>query len=366
MRISFTGLLIICLVSVLYGQAVKISASNPLIIYHGRSALQNNGIALISSASFAELRFSGDSCLLGLSSIAPAGDYNYVAIELDDQYEGRLKITKAQPMDYAIVSTKKSNWHLLRVYKATEAQNGLVVINYIKALKVQRVAAPPRKKVEFIGNSITCGFGSDFKEIPCSSSVKWYDQHNAYWSYASRIARSLGVDFTLSAISGAGIYRNWNSEGPTVPQQYELTYLRFDSLKKWNFSNYVPDMVLIALGTNDLSDGDGKTPRTSFDSSIFVSTYIKFIKSIYNHYPGAQIVLLTSPMLIGAKAQKLLSCLQAVRLSVTELNVSLRKIKVFEFKPMHATGCQGHPSMQEHEELSNELLPFMKQVLKGL
>jgi hypothetical protein len=33
---------------------------------------------------------------------------------------------------------------------------------------------------------------------------------------------------------------------------------------------------------------------------------------------------------------------------------------------MHATGCQGHPSMQEHEELSNELLPFMKQVLKGL
>jgi lysophospholipase L1-like esterase len=366
MRTRITGMLIFCWVSILHGQSVKTSANDPLITYHGRTAFQNNGIAMISSASFAEVCFSGDSCLLEMSSIASPGDYNYVAIELDNKYQGRIRITNNQPSEYAIAGIKKRKWHLLRVYKATEAQNGLVVINYIKAAKLQHVAGSPHKKIEFIGNSITCGFGNDFREIPCSSSAKWYDQHNAYWSYASRIARSLGVDFMLSTISGAGIYRNWNSDGPSVPQQYEHTYLRLDSLQRWNFSSYVSDVVVIALGTNDLSEGDGKTPRIAFDSTTFVSTYTKFIKSIYSHYPVTQIVLLTSPMLEGNKAQRLLSCLQAVALSVTDLKISSRKIKIFEFKPMHATGCDGHPSIQEHEEMAAELLPFMKEVMKEL
>jgi hypothetical protein len=33
---------------------------------------------------------------------------------------------------------------------------------------------------------------------------------------------------------------------------------------------------------------------------------------------------------------------------------------------MHATGCDGHPSMKEHEQMANEFLPFMKGVVKGL
>lgn len=72
----------------------------------------------------------------------------------------------------------------------------------------------------------------------------------------------MSLFFTLlSPISGAGIYRNWNSNGPTVPQQCEQAYLRLDSLKKWGFTTIVPDIVCIALKTNDLSQGEGATAR---------------------------------------------------------------------------------------------------------
>ena len=363
MKRWIASLLIICFCKNASSQTIKIAADNSLIAYHGRTIAKNGNVELIGSASYAEFQFAGDSCVLGLTNVASPGDYNYVAVELDNEYKGRIKITNTNANGYVINATQKKSWHLLRIYKATEAQNGLVVINYIKGLKFKRVVDDSKKKIEFIGNSITCGFGNDDKEIPCNNGSKWYDQHNAYWSYAPRVARSLDVDFMISAISGAGIYRNWNSDGPTVPQQYESLYLNMDSTQRWNFKNYIPDVVAIALGTNDLSGGDGKTPRNPFDSTVFVSTYINFLKTIYDHYPATQIVLLTSPMVNGKNAEKLLSCLKAVQAETFTQKISQRKIKIFEFKPMQATGCDGHPSMQEHEIMANELLPFMKQVM---
>jgi len=71
-------------------------------------------------------------------------------------------------------------------------------------------------------------------------------------------------------------------------------------------------------------------------------------------------------MLNGEKAEKLLSCLKAIRKSITQQSISPRVIKIFEFKPMQPTGCDGHPSMKEHAEMANEFLPFMKQVMKDL
>jgi lysophospholipase L1-like esterase len=366
MKRWIAGLIIICLYKNAYPQIIKIGADNSLIVYHGRTITKNGTVELISSASYAEFMFSGDSCVIGLSNIASPGDYNYVAIEIDNEYKGRIKISNTNANDYVITATKKNLWHLLRVYKATEAQNGLVVVNYIRASKLKPVARYLKKKIEFIGNSITCGFGNDDKEIPCNNGSKWYDQHNAYWSYAPRVARSVDADFMLSTISGAGIYRNWNSDGPTVPQQYESAYLRSDNAERWNFKNYIPDIVTIALGTNDLSGGDGKTPRNPFDSTVFVRTYINFLKTIYHHYPATQIILLTSPMVNGKNAEKLLSCLKIIQTEIFKQKISQRKIKIFEFKPMHATGCDGHPSMHEHEIMADELLPFMKQAIKEL
>lgn len=366
MKIFLGVLLIASSLTNAYSQNIKIAADNSIIIYHGRTINNNGNVELISSASYAEFQFTGDSCIIGLSNIASPGDYNYVAIELDNQYKGRIKIANTYAHDYVITATQKKQLHLVRIYKATEAQNGLVIVNYIKASKLKGVTETQKNKIEFIGNSITCGFGDDDKEIPCNNGSKWYDQHNSYWSYASRIARSLHADFMLSAISGAGIYRNWNSDGPTVPQQYESAYLVIDSAARWNFKNYIPDVVVIALGTNDLSGGDGKTPRRLFDSTTFVNTYIKFLKIIYGHYANAQIVLITSPMLNGEKAEKLLLCLKAVRKSITQQSISPRTIKIFEFKPMEATGCDGHPSIKEHEEMANEFLPFMKAVMRDL
>ncbi|MFN8251108.1 MAG: GDSL-type esterase/lipase family protein [Ferruginibacter sp.] len=320
-------------------------------------------VTLSASASSCTYTFSGENCVVYLKNNPPyPGDYNYINIELDGQYVGREKVDVRVAAPYIIKAVGNDMQHTLVISKATEAANGQVIITKIEA---EKLSAPQQKfktKVEFIGNSITCGFGNDM-EIPCGNGSKWYDQHNAYWSYAPRTARALNAQFMISAISGAGIYRNWNSDGPTVPQQYENTYLNTDSSNKWNFSSFVPDMITIALGTNDLSNGDGKTPRKPFDKTVFISTYENFIKTIYSHYPQAQLVLMNSPMVNGERDVLLKDCLTTIQTDINNTLKPVKPVKTFWFKSMVPKGCSYHPSMEDDDVMAQQLVPFLKTLL---
>ncbi len=366
-QITYFSLLILSVSACTAPRLTQSMATNNAITYHGRTVMNaQNEVDLISSAAYAELQFGGEMCAISLINHAPPTDYNYVAIELDNKYMGRFKVSGTSPTPLSIKAEKKADWHQLRIYKATESQNGVVTVQNIRALRLKTEPVLSQKRIEFIGNSITCGMGNDVEDIPCGNGSKWYDQHNAYWSYAAQVARVLNVDFTLSAISGAGIYRNWNSDEPTVPQQYQRTYLKLDSVQQWDFSRNTPDIVTIALGTNDLSMGDGKKTRLPFDSTVYITTYIDFIKTIYNNYPNAQIVLLNSPMVTGNRNELLMSCLQSIQAKVNEEFPDKKQVKVFAFQAVSATGCSGHPNKEEHSLMAKQLLPYMQEVLNEL
>lgn len=360
----------ICLWMVLWLNLVSMAqvntynADNKCIASQGRVLPGACGsIEMISSASLVEFQFSGDLCTICLRNISAPGDYNYVSLEVDDTYTGRLRVTGKNTQQSLIKPSAKKAWHTLRVYKATEASNGLVVFEGVQAAQIKPVANSDNRKIEFIGNSITCGMGNDNVAIPCGEGSKWYDQHNAYWSYAAITARTLGVHFMLSSISGAGIYRNWNSNGPTVPQQYESAYLRSDSLARWDFSVFIPDIVCIALGTNDLSTGDGTTARPAFDSAVFINKYVNFIGVVYSHYPHTRIVLLSSPMVNDKRSELLVACLQSVQQKASARYKGGKKISIFNFGEVPSTGCSGHPTIAEHKLMATRLVPFINQLL---
>jgi lysophospholipase L1-like esterase len=339
-------------------------ATSLSIGYYGRTLPLNQEQVLIGSASYGEFMFDGDSCVIYLRNIAPHNNYNYVSIEVDNQYFARWKVDGSEARPFAI-NTAGAKTHIARIYKATEAQNGQVVVTGIRAQNLRRPARTIRKKIEFIGNSITCGMGNDVSEIPCGTG-QWYDQHNAYFAYGPLLSRTLNLDFMLSAVSGIGIYRTWNGDAPNMPGVYESAYLHPDSIQRWNFASYKPDIVSICLGTNDLSDGDGKTARPAFDSSVFINRYATFIETLYKFYPNTQIVLLNSPMISGPKDDLLVACLNRVRDISAARFPATRNIRIFRFQPMAPKGCSYHPSKEDHMKMANELKPFMEEVVKSL
>ena len=174
---------------------------------------------------------------------------------------------------------------------------------------------------------------------------------------------ALNAQFMLSSVSGIGVYRNWNSLHPVMPDVYENLNLNTDSTKKWDFSRYIPDLVSICLGTNDFSAGDGQHERLPFDSARYVDSYISFIKTIYSHYPETQICLLTSPMVNGDNARLFERCVTAVADHFKIAQPGKKKIEVYFFKPMTPHGCDGHPDRADHKEMTDELVPFYKKVM---
>lgn len=330
----------------------------------GRTALnEKNELRLITSASGVSFDFEGDSCIVWFKNLTGSGNYGYVVIESDSTYIKRIKILDTISQRVSINGLKKQKVHQVNIIKATEASNGVIAVQKLKAQKILSRNQIPKTRIEFIGNSITCGMGNDTLEIPCGSG-QWYDQHNAYYSYASIAARTLNLEPMLSSVSGIGIYRCWNADCPAMPDVYENLQLGTDSTKRWNFSQWTPDIVSICLGTNDFSDGDGIHERKPFDSVIFIHRYLDFIQKIYTHYPQTQIVLLTSPMVHGIKAAALYRLLNTIAIQINAANMDRPGIKTFQFLPMQATGCSTHPNKAEHQVMANQLIPFLNSILK--
>jgi len=362
MNTTSTALFIACL-SLVLSAAAQTNKELPAAGLHpyGRYwRTDNNDIELISSAVHFGFRFSGTQCAL-YAYINNGAGHNYLQYELDGVYQRRIKIedSSRQPV---VIKAGKPGIHTVWVYKATEAQTGPVFIQKITGEQLQALESPVAPLIEFIGNSITCGAAADPSEVPCGTGV-YHDHHNAFYAYGPRVARALHANYILSSVSGIGIYRNWNSDGPTMPQVYEKADLQADSQRLWNFSTYTPRIVSIALGTNDLSKGDGHRPRLPFDSASYVDAYIKFVRLVRSKYPAARIALLNSPMINGDQRILLQNCIVAVKKKIDSLYPSDKPLVLYFFKPMQPRGCSYHPSIADHAILAEELTPFFRMLL---
>jgi hypothetical protein len=361
----FYALAIFCLLYSSCTSSKKITADSELpassLFPFGRYDWNDkHDLELISSAVSFGFQFTGKQCEV-FAHLNDTSAHNYLQYELDSVYQIRIKIpgNENKPV---MITANKEGIHTVWIYKATEAHTGPIFIEKITGKNVQPLKRPELPLIEFIGNSITCGAAADPSETPCGTGI-YHDQHNAYYAYGPRVARTLGVNFILSSVSGIGIYRTWNMNGPSMPQVYEKTDFQLDSKRIWDFKTYTPTVVSIALGTNDLSNGDGKHERAPFDSAVFVSNYIKFVQLVKSKYPSAQIALLSSPMINGERRILLQNCLTAVKENIDSLYPANKKVALYFFKPMQARGCSGHPNVEDHAILAEELTPFFKGLL---
>lgn len=319
----------------------------------------NNNLELISTAIHFGFSFEGNECRI-YASLPNPGSHNYLQYELDGRYQKRLRVSgdSSEPI---VLTAPKAGHHTVWIYKATEATTGAILIQKIEGNKVRSVQKAAAPLIEFIGNSITCGAAADASEIPCGSG-EYQDHHNAYYAYGPRVARELKANYIVSSVSGIGVYRNWNSDGPTMPQVYEKIDFQEKNPENWNFKKYAPKVVSIALGTNDFSKGDGVKQRLPFDSVAFVNAYIRFVQLVKSKYPKAQIALLSSPMIGGTSRTILQNCLSAVKEETDAANPSARPVALFFFEPMQPHGCAGHPSVEDHAILAKQLLPFFRKL----
>ena len=319
----------------------------------------SESLELISTGAHFGFTFEGRSCRM-LTSLAGSG-HNYLQYEMDGAYQKKIRLDG--PSSATTLTASTDGKHTVWIYKATEATSGPIFIQRIDGTNVQPLSIPRLPLIEFIGNSITSGALSDPSEVPCGKG-EYLDQHNAYYAYGPRVARALGVNFMISSVSGIGIYRNWNSDGPAMPQVYTRPDFLDATPETWNFSLFPPEIVSIELGTNDFSNGDGSAKRKSFDTTAFINGYLSFLITVKSKYPTAQIALLSSPAVTGGNARLLEAMLQLIKQKIDQRYPNDRTVAVFYFKPMELHGCIGHPSVEDHAAMAAALAPFYRGLLR--
>ncbi len=340
------------------------SPDSDRIQWHGRMVQDKSGNRqLISSASGIKFRFTGDKCTIWLRNEVPAGNYNYISIVLDGIHQERKAIRADTFIPLEIKALKAAPFHEVELYKETEALIGMIAIHKIEADSLIAFPEEKRKKIEFIGNSISVGMSDDPSLVPCDKG-KWFDQHNAYDTYGPVTARALNLDYMISGVSGIGIYRNWNSDSPVMGTVYDQANMSANPNElQWDFRLFTPDIVTVCLGTNDLSLGDGVTPRLPFDSTKFINAYVVFVQKINTHYPDAKIILLNTPLVGYANTEMLNACLESVKKKAESSIKQLKPMSVFAFTMIEGKGCGGHPDLIQQKRMADELIPVIKKML---
>ncbi len=325
------------------------SASHPLIQYTGRMDMRNRSLPRAwSPGVYMTLRFTGSNLTAVINDQELWNkNHNYLQIIVDDKMQ---RIQTRSKNNHISISNLADTVHTLIICKNTESNIGYIEFAGVYCNALLPASPAPKRKIEFIGNSITCGTGSDVSDVPCGKGL-WQDQHNAYMAYGPLTARALQAQWHLSAVSGIGLVHSCCNMNIIMPPVFDKIDMRGDSLQ-WDFNLFQPDVVTVCLGQNDGVQND----------TIFCKAYIDFIQQLRNHYPHAQIVLLTSPM--ANEALKVVLKKQ-IRTVVKQLHkMGDKKISYYFFSRSFNSGCDYHPDLAEHRIIAKELTTYLKKRMR--
>jgi lysophospholipase L1-like esterase len=354
------------------GSSIKgttfIAADDSLFAYTGRIDYRNpKQLRFAHTGVSIRFRFEGTVCVLHLKNKSN-GQYadgtpykNYYTIVVDNQKPQTYSVSN----DDAVIRLKglSKGVHEVLVFKRNEA---LVGEGIFEGIEIQQGATllplgkTKSRKIEFIGNSITCGYGNEGSSKDCNFSP---ETQNGYMAYGAITARRLNADYSAVAYSGRGIYRNYDG---TTNETMALIYDRVfpDSIQspKWTYHQWQPDAIVINLGTNDFATG---IP----DSVVFVNTYLNFLKRLRYYYPDAALFCIEAPMVSDSYPPQALSHTRLSRYIRAAQNrmhdIGEKNVHVFfpSRQKEEDWGCDYHPNTKRHEKMADELSKYIKTTL---
>ncbi len=295
---------------------------------------------------------------------------NYYTIIVDDSVHHVLE-AKQGKHTYALVSGLKTGKHTIEIFKRTECAVGstrFLGFSTPEGNVIERPIAKTRS-IEFIGNSITCGYGNEASNAapPAGSPNTGFHSKNEnnYLAYGAITARNLNASYRCVAYSGRGMYRNntGSMEG-TMPKIYQRIFPDESSSVLWDVKKEQPDVLVVNVGTNDFyleSEGN------FVNESVFTKTYLAFLEELRRVYPNTKIICAVGNMMSDywpegrqcwTRIQKLVSDVVAER--NTKGDAAVHYFKLDPQTPPY--GEDWHPSIATHRKMASALTPFIKKV----
>ena len=351
-RLKFSFLLLLLLGELVFPQ-VRIKPDHAYLQYTGRIDFSDpEAPVFFWHGTSVRANFQGNTLAIILDDSLGASYYN---VFVDSDFSHPLVIDcDTGKQVYSFPSRLKDGSHQLLIFRRTEASTGptrFLGLLLGETGKLLPPPAPPSRRLEFYGNSITCGMGN---EAPDDAPDNNLAEENNFLSYAAITARNLEAEYVCIAKSGIGILISWFD---LVMPDYYYRLNPDDPGSRWDFSRYVPDVVVINLFQNDSWLINRLHPVP--DSTTIVHAYADFVRKVRREYPRAFIVCTLGSMDAVAPGSPWPGYIeQAVRLLRDQDRDRNLAIYFFPF-----TGWRKHPRVRHHRVMADSLTAFLRRTL---
>ena len=242
-------------------------ASDSRITWIARTLVEGDNVSFDWSGSRCRIRFQGNYLAIKVSDTGK--EFFNLWFDREPDYEAD-KIITVTGQDTLIVLVNEADLaarygkkvpaeHFVTLMKRNEGEQGITTVHAVVTRGALLQADPVKDRViEFIGDSYTCGYGS---ENSIATDKFKPETENQNKSYNAIIGRYFDADILVIAHSGMGVARNYNDKlkGYTMVERYLNVFDNgFDEVPdapKWDPSMFPakPDITVIFLGANDFS-----------------------------------------------------------------------------------------------------------------
>ena len=323
-----------------------------LLKLYGRMTATDKGITCDFAASGIEFSAYVD----GFVSLEVTAEYHKVASQAtknDDIYfsvfvdgvkdERRYKVAKGTTQTLKIAYFDEPGEHTIKVLRQTEAIRGLCTLKSLSFVgTLNEAPSPAPYYIEFIGDSITSGYGNLVANG--ASSIGSY-HNDGTQTYAFLAAQALGADFSMISCSGIGVTSGYV---PMVAEQVYTKNSYFRSQETAFTPTRTPDVVVINLGTNDRSK---KVDTTTFKNDV--KSLIASVRSTYGK--DVKIVWAYGMMDDSYSAHTMAA--------INELGGTAAGLYTVQLT-RNNSGGGGHPNLAAHKSSAEILANFIKQNVK--
>jgi len=344
---------------------VETPASDSRVTYVGRTLVSGGDVSFDWSGTMVKLSFEGNYLAIKVSDT----DKNYYNLWIDKEPSAEAdKVITVRGTDTTIVlysdvefaalskTQGRKSSHTAFLRKRTEGEQGKTTIHsIITGGKLLQAEGVKERVIEFVGDSYTCGYGSE-NSISTDPFTKETENQNK--AYDAILGRYFDADVIVVAHSGMGVNRNYGDalNGYYMPERYLNVFDngsdRVEDAPKWNPSmgSATPDITVVYLGTNDFSVS--KQPTIS----AFTSQYRTLLSEIKDNYGKDH------PILCIASKTDDLMC-DYVRKAAMEAGLENVRFTAF-FDGVHADddtelGASSHPNYQAHRKLAHQVIPYI-------
>lgn len=339
---------------------MKVTFDREELSYGGRIDMRNHKKPeFVFPASYLYFRFKGKSASIAVTNRHAYWNNSIGAVV--DGVQKRFDLREKGKTEILLLEEQENEEHEILVFKRMDSCHEFV-LEELELSEGSILLAPPEKsgrKMEVYGDSVSAGEVSEAVHCMGRKDPEHNGEFsNSWYSYAWITARRLCAELHDIAQGGAALLdgNGWFYAPDSIGMETIWDKLHYNpelgEMVSWDFSQYIPQVVLVALGQNDSNPENYMKCCYDGEKAVFWrKCYRGFLEKIREKYPNAYIICCTTLLEHDENWDR------AIEEVCRELED--KKITHYMFR-RNGKGTPGHLRIPEAEEMAEELTTYIK------